>query len=119
MNRLLVALALCCLLLPSCATTEDPLLYGGLGSSTRKVSTESEQAQRYFEQGLALCWGFNHDEAVRAFEAATRHDPDCAMAGWGSAVALVPNSNLPLTDEAKARKAYRATQRTEMRLTMY
>jgi len=42
-------------------------LFGNLGSQHHVVSTGSDEAQRYFDQGLSLVFGFNHDEAVRAF----------------------------------------------------
>jgi hypothetical protein len=42
-------------------------------------------AQKYFDQGLRLIYGFNHDEAERAFREAIRLDPNCAMAWWGVA----------------------------------
>jgi hypothetical protein len=62
------------------------------------LTTKSEQAQRYFDQGLTLAYGFNHQEAVRSFREATRLDPDCAMCYWGVAVALGPNINKPMAD---------------------
>jgi len=72
----------------------------GLGTRTLKISTSSQLAQRYFDQGYRLSWGFNHDEAIRAFRKAQRLDPDCAMCYWGEAWALGPNINVPM--DAKA-----------------
>ena len=46
-----------------------------MGTYRRPAGTRSELAQRYFDQGLVLTYGFNHDEAVRSFEAAARLDP--------------------------------------------
>ena len=97
-------------LLVACATTPPPL-YDGLGTSGREVTTDSELAQAYFDQGLALCWGFNHDEALRSFNEMARLDPDCAMAPWGMAYALGPNINRPMTDPAVAGQAHEAAQR--------
>jgi tetratricopeptide (TPR) repeat protein len=57
------------------------------------VTTKSQDAQGYFDQGLTLVYGFNHAEAVRSFREAARLDPDCAMAYWGQALALAPNIN--------------------------
>ncbi|PYI95307.1 MAG: hypothetical protein DMF00_16080, partial [Verrucomicrobia bacterium] len=45
-------------------------LYDGLGSYSRKVTTDSPEAQRYFDQGLAFLRGFNHRAAIRAFQQA-------------------------------------------------
>lgn len=59
------------------------------------LTTTSAEARRYFEQGLALVYGFNHDEARRSFREAARLDPDCAMAYWGIAHTLGTNYNVP------------------------
>ncbi|HYN03761.1 MAG TPA: tetratricopeptide repeat protein, partial [Vicinamibacteria bacterium] len=45
-------------------------LFDGLGGLSRKVTTGSPEAQRYFDQGLAFMYAFNHDEAIRAFRRA-------------------------------------------------
>lgn len=81
--------------------------YQGLGSYRRKVATDSPQAQRYFNQGLAWLQGFNDAAAIRAFREAANLDPACAMAHWGIALAAGPNINNPdMTPEmvALARK---------------
>lgn len=80
-------------------------LYTGLGNVRHTVTTRSPLAQRFFNQGLALCYAFNHDEAIRAFREAARLDPGCAMAHWGIALALGPNVNLPV-DPDRERQAY-------------
>jgi tetratricopeptide (TPR) repeat protein len=67
-----------------------------LGVHTFKVSTASEQAQLFFNQGLNLAYGFNHPEAARAFREAARLDPNLAMAHWGHALVLGPNINAPM-----------------------
>ena len=48
-----------------------PLL-DNLGSHTYPITTRVPMAQRYFDQGLRLYYGFNHAEAIRAFQEATR-----------------------------------------------
>ena len=68
-------------------------LYDGLGSYSRKVTTDSPEAQRYFDQGLGLLHGFNHRAAIRAFQQAAELDPECAMAHWGAALACGPHIN--------------------------
>jgi tetratricopeptide (TPR) repeat protein len=75
-------------------------LIEGLGAIHRPVSTASPAAQRYFDQGLAFAYGFNHDAAVRSFRAAQAIDPACAMCFWGEALALGPNINAPMKPEA-------------------
>ena len=75
-----------------------------LGNHSFKVTTTSEQAQRFINQGVILAYGFNHAEAARAFAEAARLDPGCAMAYWGHALVLGPNINAPMNpaDEPKA-----------------
>src|SRR6266487_4656012 len=68
-------------------------LYDGLGSYSRKVTTDSAEAQRYFDQGLGFLHGFNHRAAIRAFQQAAELDPECAMAHWGLALACGPHIN--------------------------
>jgi tetratricopeptide (TPR) repeat protein len=68
-------------------------LYDGLGSYSRKVTTDSAEAQRYFDQGLGFLYGFNHRAAIRAFQQAAELDPECAMAHWGVALACGPHIN--------------------------
>ncbi len=65
-----------------------------LGGHTRAVSTESAEAQLWFDRGLNWCFGFHHEEAVRCFERALQADPRCAMAHWGAAYASGPFYNL-------------------------
>ena len=72
---------------------EKEPLYDGLGSYSRKVTTESAEAQRYFDQGLAFLHGFNHLAAIRAFQQAAQLNPECAMAHWGVALACGPHIN--------------------------
>lgn len=100
------------LLLGACAP-EPIALYKDLDRFGRKVTTRSIRAQRYFHQGMLLLWGFNHDEAVRAFQEAARWDPGCAMAWWGIAHALGPNINLALTDKTVARRAHLAARKAQ------
>jgi tetratricopeptide (TPR) repeat protein len=71
-------------------------LYDNLGDLSHPVSTDSELAQKYFDQGLRWTYAFNHAAAVRAFQEAQRQDPNCAMCYWGEAFALGPNINAPM-----------------------
>jgi tetratricopeptide (TPR) repeat protein len=68
-------------------------LYDGLGSYSRKITTKSAKAQRYFDQGLGFLHGFNHRAAIRAFQQAAELDPECAMVHWGVALACGPHIN--------------------------
>jgi tetratricopeptide (TPR) repeat protein len=87
-----------------------PRLMAGLGQVHHAVSTKNREAQQFFDQGLALVYGFNHDEARRCFEHAARLDPKLAMAWWGVALTLGPNYNLPV-DLERERAAYDAIQK--------
>ena len=73
--------------------TEPLPLFDNLGSLHHPITTTSEQAQRYFDQGLRFVYAFNHEEAIRSFEAAAQEDPKAAMPYWGIALALGPNIN--------------------------
>jgi len=93
-------------------TSSSAMLFDNLGTHHHPVTTTSPQAQRYFDQGLRLIWAFNHDEATRAFQAAARLDPNCAMAWWGIALAAGPNYNDP-GDRERDRRAYDALQKAQ------
>lgn len=70
-----------------------PLFAGLTENFTYPISTKSKEAQKYFDQGLVLAYGFNHAEAHRSFREAARQDPDCAMCYWGQGYVLGPNYN--------------------------
>src|SRR5215471_565953 len=96
------------------AATKNPVpparLMSGLGDVHHPVSTQNKQAQQFFDQGLKLVYGFNHDEARRSFQRAVELDPKLAMAWWGIALTLGPNYNLPV-DPERERAGYDAVQR--------
>ena len=72
--------ALLLALMPAARAPRDTVpLYTDLGSHHRAISTRVPNAQRYFDQGLRLVFGFNHGESIRAFTEAARLDPTCAM----------------------------------------
>lgn len=70
------------------------LITEGLGPIHWEVSTTNPDAQAWFDQCLALIFGFNHEDAIRSCEYAAELDPDLAMAKWGIAYAYGPNINL-------------------------
>jgi len=78
---------------------EGAVLLGDLGDVKRTVSTRSPEAQAFFDQGLALTYGFNHDEAARSFAHAGALDGSCALCFWGAAYTLGPNYNIPMLPE--------------------
>ena len=81
--------------------------YDGLGSYSRKITTDSPEAQRYFNQGLAFVHGFNHSAAIRSFQQAAELDPKCAMAHWGVALACGPHINFPMVPPPAAELAWK------------
>jgi tetratricopeptide (TPR) repeat protein len=91
-----------------------PRLLEGLGDQKHPISTSSVVAQRYFDQGLILVFGFNHEAAIESFEEALRLDPKCAMCHWGIALALGPNINRPLGPAAAERAHFEAGQAVEL-----
>ncbi len=86
-------------------------LFEGMGPHTRKITTSSAEAQRYFDQALTWTFAFNHDEAIRSFEQAAKLDPECAMAWWGKAFCHGPHINNPAMDEAGSIAAWSALQK--------
>jgi tetratricopeptide (TPR) repeat protein len=70
-----------------------PPLFTNLGTYSKKISTHSDSAQRYFDQGVRLLYGFNHMEAMLAFREAARLDPRCAICWWGVAQSYGPDIN--------------------------
>lgn len=85
-------------------------LYAGLDTFGKTITTDSPEAQRWFDQGMQLLYGFNHDEAVRSFKEAAARDSDAAMPWWGVAYASGMNINDPAMTEDKWQTAHKAAQ---------
>jgi tetratricopeptide (TPR) repeat protein len=88
-------------------------LFNNLGTLHHPITTSSNKAQQYFDQGLRLVYAFNHEEAIVAFEEAARLDPSAAMAYWGVALASGPNINAAM-DKAAVRRAWNAVQQARL-----
>ena len=93
-------------------TSDTVPLYTDLGSYQRTITTKNPTAQRYFDQGLRLVFGFNHGEAIRAFQEGARLDPNCAMCYWGIAYSYGPHVNAGM-DSAGGVAAYAAAQKAK------
>lgn len=91
---------------------EGAILLPDLGEHRRIVTTNSAEAQAFFDQGLALTYGFNHDEAARSYAKAGTLDPDCALCWWGAAYTMGPNYNIPMLPE-RAEAAWDALSRAK------
>jgi tetratricopeptide (TPR) repeat protein len=85
-------------------------LFDGMGSYSHPIRTSSPDAQRYFDQGLALLYNFNHFEAERSFLKAAELDPKAPMPWWGVGVALGLNYNRDVTklEGERGQRAYDA-----------
>ena len=92
---------------PASAESGIPL-FDGLGTHTRAIAAANPEAQRYFDQGLNFLFGFNHDEAIRAFGKAAELAPEAPMPWWGVAVAYGPHINFPIVPPDKAQAAWEA-----------
>ncbi len=113
--------ALLLLVGPSRAQVQQPAMPGetqarpaelmpGLAHHHHPIATSSPEAQRFFDQGLTLVYGFNHDEAVRFFRRAAELDPKSPMPLWGVALAVGPNYNQDV-DPPREKTAYEAIQK--------
>ena len=69
--------------------------YFDLGPYCRPISTQSSEAQLWFDRGLNWSYAFQREEAVRCYEKVIELDPDCAMGHWGIAYATGPYYNSP------------------------
>jgi tetratricopeptide (TPR) repeat protein len=96
-------------------TTQAHELHPGLGNYHHPITTKNPEAQTYFNQGLTLLYGFNHDEAARYFRRAAALDPEAAMPYWGLALAIGPNYNDTAVDEDRIRVTYDAVQKAVAR----
>lgn len=112
-----LTIILAALVMAGCKTSErlatrdgDALLFEGMGSHCRKITTSSAKAQQYFDQGLTWTYAFNHDEAIRSFEQAAKYDPTCPMAYWGIALCNGPHINNPVVTPERATDAWEAVQ---------
>ena len=68
-------------------------LLGNLGTYQRPIKTSNADAQKFFDEGLTLLYGFNHDESFKSFDRAAALDPASPMPHWGMSLALGTNIN--------------------------
>jgi tetratricopeptide (TPR) repeat protein len=89
--------------------TREATLLPGMGDTHHAINTRNADAQKFFDQGLTLVYGFNHDEAILSFKKAAALDPASPMPHWGIALALGPNINSDV-DAGREKAAYEAIQ---------
>jgi tetratricopeptide (TPR) repeat protein len=94
------------------AKTERPpdLSLTAVGRHHHPIDTRNKSAQDYFDQGLTFIYGFNHEEAARAFQQAAKLDPASPMPLWGVALAIGPNYNLDV-DPDREKQAHETMQK--------
>jgi tetratricopeptide (TPR) repeat protein len=65
----------------------------GAGNYQWKITTTSDSAQFYFNQGINMYYGFHIIEAMASFKKAEKFDPNSAMIYWAKALTYGPNIN--------------------------
>jgi tetratricopeptide (TPR) repeat protein len=83
-----------------------------IGRQHHPITAKSKEAQDYFDQGVTFIYGFNHEEAGRAFQRAAELDPASPMPLWGIALAVGPNYNLDV-DAEREKLAYDTIQKAK------
>ena len=114
-SRFLLALVLCACA-PIKALTQSAAgaqFLPGMGTYSHPIATRSADAQRYFDQGLALLYNFNHAEAERSFLKAAELDPKAPMPWWGVGIALGLNYNRDVAklEGERLQRAFDAAQK--------
>jgi tetratricopeptide (TPR) repeat protein len=87
-------------------------LFDNLGALHHEITTSSDSAQKFFDQGLRLVYAFNHEEALIAFLEASRLDPAAPMPYWGVALSLGPNINAAMDSKVEPRAVEAIRQAT-------
>lgn len=108
-------LVICAMLSPACHAEDswpEPMEdgYYNIGDIHQQVSTKSAEAQKWFDRGIAMCYGFNHGEAARCFNKAIEADPRLAIAYAGKGYALGPNFNNMDIAREQMLEAYQASE---------
>ncbi len=87
------------------------VLLPGMGHHQHPISTTSPEAQKFFDQGLVLVYGFNRGEAVRSFKRAAELDPQSPMPYWGIALAHGFHLNMAMDKDVHSGPAFEAIQK--------
>jgi len=97
---------------PAASAMPGATLLAGLGNLHFEITTREPEVSRWFDQGLMLAYGFNHDASERSFLRATELDPTCAMCWWGAALVLGPHVNSTM-DPANNDKAWQRLRKAQ------
>ncbi len=97
MRKIITFIAAATTLIASTISTaqDEPLavMVPGGGTYSRPITTDSAQAQAFFDQGLRMAWSFYFPESIASYQEAARLDPDSPMPHFGIAHAAGPNPN--------------------------
>jgi tetratricopeptide (TPR) repeat protein len=96
---------------PGTSVAQPVQLLPGLGNHHHPIATKSPEAQKFFDQGLALAWAFNRAEAERSFRHAAEVDPSAAMPWWGVSLSLGRHMNMDLDQDVDATGAFAAIEK--------
>ena len=96
---------------PGTSAAQPPQLLPGLGNHHHPIATKNAEAQKFFDQGLALAWAFNRAEAARSFRRAAELDPSAAMPWWGVSFSLGRHMNMDLDQDVDAAGAFAAIEK--------
>jgi tetratricopeptide (TPR) repeat protein len=75
-----------CATIPGAQPLLPAKLLPGMGDTNMPVTTKSDEARRFFNQGISQMHSFWFIESERSFLQAAELDPDMAMAYWGISV---------------------------------
>jgi Flp pilus assembly protein TadD len=96
---------------PGTSVAQPVQLLPGLGTHHHPIATKSPEAQKFFDQGLALAYAFNRAEAARSFRRAAELDPSAAMPWWGVSFSLGRHMNMDLDQDVDAASAFAAIEK--------
>ena len=96
---------------PEPSVAQPVQLLPGLGNHHHPIATKSPEAQKFFDQGLALAWAFNRAEATRSFRRAADLDPSAAMPWWGVSLSLGRHMNMEIDQDVDAADVFAAIER--------
>src|SRR5260370_14214652 len=88
---------------------ENPVArLAGLGTWRHPIATQNPEAQKFFDQGMTLLYGFNRYESLRSFRKASELDPRAPMPFWGMAMALGPYINMDMDPDVHLKRSCEA-----------
>ena len=96
---------------PATTVAQSAQLLPGLGNHHHPIATKSPEAQKFFDQGLALAYAFNRAEAARSFRRAAELDPSAAMPWWGVSFSLGRHMNMDIDQDVDAAGAFAAIEK--------